>query len=1447
MEDLEDPLLATYHRVRSQPNAILCVGGGIATLPAAPPSSPAPGPRSTASRACPSTRSRSAPSPWPAPRPRPACRQGRAARRRRRQPCACRHWRRRRRDHQRQEPARRRHPLPRQRRRPLRPLDAVAGDAAKVAARRDEIIAALAATARPYFGDIEAMSWLDAAHRLVALLATGRGGPYEDGPWPDRSYRERVADFIRMAEARLTEAATTESVIDAALTALDDPEAALAAFAAAYPAAADRRVHPADARAFVGRICARPGKPVSFVPVIDADVRRWYKADSLGAAQDDRHPADAVLVIPGPEAVAGIERADEPVAELLARFEQGAVDALTAAGHSPRRRPRRFGADETRGPIAELLAAPALIEGRRRVPNPIPALCPALPGARVTHERQPGTGLDRRVWSDPASGDRVTLTARADGGVTLALDTAPLTTGEGAARYTLELAPGPRDGAPAFVIEPEHARDALRDCYHRALFGAPVAPADLFMPARDRVTVDPDRAAAYTRLAAAPADAVAAPFAFSLCWAPLFRVISCDALAAGLMRLVHLDQSVEPLAGWPIAPGDTLDVEARVVDVVDRDRGRIVRAVATLTRGETPVARLRSGFFIRGDHATTPYRRRRHEEITVELRIADAAAAEFLADAALATFTEAPAAGDTLTLTATLVETRPRTGPARYTADGHITRAGAIIATIQLDTTGGEQHPLDALVTALGGPLTAAPVDTPRRTLATEATRTPAHLDAFAEIGLDHNPIHRSPAFARLAGLRGPIVHGMWTAARLHGFVARTVAAGHPERIRDQRVEFTAPALPGEPITLTAARVAMHRGDLIVEATATATRGETAIPIARTRFTVRPPRTAYVFPGQGIQRRGMGMADYARSPAARAIWDRADAVTRRRLGFSILAIVRDNPRELVVDGEHLAHPDGVLHLTRFTQPAMAVLAMAQMAALREAGVVAEDAVAAGHSVGEYDALAAVFEVLPLEAVVEIVYQRGCVMHRYVPRDAHGRSDYRMGVIRPRYAGLDQAGALALVDRVAAQTGRFIQVVNYNVRDRQYAVTGHADALDALAAALAARDPRKPAWLEVPGVDVPFHSAVLRDGVDAFRQTLRDRLPARIDPARLVGRYVPNLVAEVFSLDRGFVERVGEVSGSPIIAALLTDLDAHDPADLCRAVLVELLAWQFASPVRWIETQELMLRPRAAGGLGVERVIEVGVGYQPTVANMLRQTLAGLDRPVSIEVQNAEADADRVFARDADPATDRSASPGSAAGGGAIGGASASIGASAGAASGASGANASVGASGNASGGASGANAIGGANPSLAPLPSASAGASGASVPSRCQRQPSPVPMSSPAPMPSRVPPPRPPPRPPAPPPPAPHRPAGRPPHRAPHAPRAASPPPPRAARPHRDPRRALRRRLLPPQSGPPRPRRRVRARRPRRRPREAPHRARRRARRPRARLPPPRRLPPRRP
>ncbi|HZK36337.1 MAG TPA: acyltransferase domain-containing protein, partial [Aeromicrobium sp.] len=400
------------------------------------------------------------------------------------------------------------------------------------------------------------------------------------------------------------------------------------------------------------------------------------------------------------------------------------------------------------------------------------------------------------------------------------------------------------------------------------------------------------------------------------------------------------------------------------------------------------------------------------------------------------------------------------------------------------------------------------------------------------------------------------------------------------------------------------------------------------------------PRTAYAFPGQGIQSKGMGMEAYARSKAARDVWERADKHTREALGFSILTVVKDNPTRLKARGVEYSHPDGVLYLTQFTQVAMATLGAAQTAELREAGAFVEGAMLCGHSVGEYNALAAVSGVIPLEAVLEVVFQRGSVMHELVPRDAKGRSNYRLAAIRPSQLGLDDDRVADFVASVAADSGEFLEIVNYNLRGSQYAIAGTVRGLDALETEVnRLRDEfgGRSAFILVPGIDVPFHSTVLRSGVPDFRDRLDELLPAHIDPDILAGRYVPNLVPKPFTLEREFVQEIADLVPSEPLNEVLADFDtwAANPGALCRTLLIELLAWQFASPVRWIETQDLLF-----GTAGVERFIEIGVGSAPTVANLASSTLKIPGRSGGpVEVLNFERDNAVLFAIDSDPVDD----------------------------------------------------------------------------------------------------------------------------------------------------------------------------------------------------------------
>ncbi|MUM35997.1 acyltransferase domain-containing protein, partial [Mycolicibacterium sp. CBMA 361] len=190
-----------------------------------------------------------------------------------------------------------------------------------------------------------------------------------------------------------------------------------------------------------------------------------------------------------------------------------------------------------------------------------------------------------------------------------------------------------------------------------------------------------------------------------------------------------------------------------------------------------------------------------------------------------------------------------------------------------------------------------------------------------------------------------------------------------PARLVGWTSRFLGMVMPGDEIDFRVDRVGIDRGAEIIEVTAKV--GGNLVMSATAQLAA--PKTVYAFPGQGIQHKGMGMEVRARSKAARKIWDSADKFTRDVLGFSVMHLVRDNPTSIIASGVHYHHPDGVLFLTQFTQVAMATVAAAQVAEMREQGAFVEGAIACGHSVGEYTALACVSGVYELEALLEVVF------------------------------------------------------------------------------------------------------------------------------------------------------------------------------------------------------------------------------------------------------------------------------------------------------------------------------------------------------------------------------------------------------------------------------------------------------------------------------------------
>jgi [acyl-carrier-protein] S-malonyltransferase len=201
---------------------------------------------------------------------------------------------------------------------------------------------------------------------------------------------------------------------------------------------------------------------------------------------------------------------------------------------------------------------------------------------------------------------------------------------------------------------------------------------------------------------------------------------------------------------------------------------------------------------------------------------------------------------------------------------------------------------------------------------------------------------------------------------------------------------------------------------------------------------------AFLFSPQGSQAIGMGRSLVDASPAARAVFDEADAT----LGWPVSATCWDGPKERLDD-------------TRQTQPCLLTTSVAALRALEERGAPRPSAVA-GHSVGEYAALVAA-EVLAFPAALRLVTRRGELM-------AAADADGGMAAV----IGLDRAAVESVVDGFGRPTE--LVVANDNAPG-QVVISGRREAIAAVEASLTDAGARRIVPLPVSGA---FHSPLMAD-------------------------------------------------------------------------------------------------------------------------------------------------------------------------------------------------------------------------------------------------------------------------------------------------------------------------------------------------------------------------------
>lgn len=215
-------------------------------------------------------------------------------------------------------------------------------------------------------------------------------------------------------------------------------------------------------------------------------------------------------------------------------------------------------------------------------------------------------------------------------------------------------------------------------------------------------------------------------------------------------------------------------------------------------------------------------------------------------------------------------------------------------------------------------------------------------------------------------------------------------------------------------------------------------------------------KIAFVFPGQGAQAVGMGKDAYDASPAARAVFERADAA----LGFALSRIIFEGPEDK-------------LRQTENTQPALLTVSAALLELI--AGRVRPDYVA-GHSLGEYSALVAA-GVLSFEDAVRAVRLRGEFMEAAVP----GGQGAMAAVL-----GAERGALRALCEAVSAETG-LVVLANVNCPG-QIVVSGTAEGVRAVVERGKEAGAKRVIPLEVSG---PFHSPLMQPAADRLEQVLAE--------------------------------------------------------------------------------------------------------------------------------------------------------------------------------------------------------------------------------------------------------------------------------------------------------------------------------------------------------------------
>ncbi|MBB5940175.1 ACP S-malonyltransferase [Streptomyces zagrosensis] len=318
----------------------------------------------------------------------------------------------------------------------------------------------------------------------------------------------------------------------------------------------------------------------------------------------------------------------------------------------------------------------------------------------------------------------------------------------------------------------------------------------------------------------------------------------------------------------------------------------------------------------------------------------------------------------------------------------------------------------------------------------------------------------------------------------------------------------------------------------------------------------RQGKTAFLFPGQGSQKVGMGQYLLENRP------DLADTYYRAAddiLGIPLSTLCWEGPEDALRD-------------TAITQPAVFLTSLATLDVLREHGLRPD--VVAGHSLGEYTALVAA-GVLDWQDALRLVRRRGELMAA-VNEQVPGA----MAAV----LGLDLATVEEICAKVAAETGQVAEVANDN-EPGQSVVSGQAEAIERVR--VAAQEAGAVKAIALP-VGAPFHCALMRGIEEEFAAEL-DRVTFREPQLPVISgvtaEHVTSAADITACLRRQLAGRVRWTGSVQLMAdSGVTDFVEVGPgkvlSGLCRRIVPELTSFTTHDERRLVKTLDA-LAPTAA--------------------------------------------------------------------------------------------------------------------------------------------------------------------------------------------------------------------------------------------------------------------------